>query len=473
MMLEIAKIRLNGGTQPRKSINEGTVNEYRQDMLAGAEFPPVTVFHDGFDYWLADGFHRVLASQSLGNKEIKADVKQGDRRDAVLYSAGANTSHGLRRTNADKRRAVMMLLNDPEWSQWSDREIGRRCNVDHTFVGKLRQAHTGADTSMKPTERTFTHHKTGKPAVMNTSNIGKSKPEDSAVANVPEFEQSPIIGVFGDDDDDDCIEFEPSPDSIGSVHHADCLEFMGGLESGSVQLVVTSPPYPGQRGNDMTVTEWYAWIRPIISEIGRILHPETGVLAFNVMFPRFMGQFGGGVLDIPMMLTVSGGLSFIDMYIWHKTNPVPAGNLKRHDIPAWEPVYVAAKSQNYTFNPVYDHYAQKSINKLLPQNKARAAGVAGGYSNGHSKMAAQGARQTNVLSLSSSGENRPRALGGSFPLALAERFVKQYSNPGDLVFDPFCGAGTVLKAAQDNGRTWIGCDIDNDEVDKARGWLSE
>ena len=117
---------------------------------------------------------------------------------------------------------------------------------------------------MKPTERTFIHHKTGKPAIMNTSNIGKSKPEDSGVANVPEFEQSPIIGIFGDGDDDDYIEPDPPPDSGEGVYCADCLEFMSGLESGSVQLVVTSPPYPGQRGNDMTVTEWYAWIRPII-----------------------------------------------------------------------------------------------------------------------------------------------------------------------------------------------------------------
>ena len=181
MMLEIAKIRLNGGTQPRKSINEGTVNEYRQDMLAGAEFPPVTVFHDGFDYWLADGFHRVLASQSLGNKEIKADVKQGDRRDAVLYSAGANTSHGLRRTNADKRRAVMMLLNDPEWSQWSDREIGRRCNVSSMFVGGLRsEART---VNIYSSEKKYTQTRNGKEYTytMNTSSIGKSKPEDSAV----------------------------------------------------------------------------------------------------------------------------------------------------------------------------------------------------------------------------------------------------------------------------------------------------
>ena len=177
MMLEIAKIRLDGGTQAREKISEGAVNEYRQDMLGGAEFEAVTVFHDGYDYWLADGFHRVLAAQSLGKKEIEADIKQGVRRDAVLYSAGANGSHGLRRTNADKRKAVMMLLNDPEWSQWSDREIGRRCAVSDRFVNSLRTANIRSE---KPTERTYiTKH--GTQAVMNTSNIGKSKPEDSAV----------------------------------------------------------------------------------------------------------------------------------------------------------------------------------------------------------------------------------------------------------------------------------------------------
>jgi hypothetical protein len=40
----------------------------------------------------------------------------------------------VRRTNEDKRRAVATLLNDPEWSQWSDREIGRRCGVRDRMV---------------------------------------------------------------------------------------------------------------------------------------------------------------------------------------------------------------------------------------------------------------------------------------------------------------------------------------------------
>jgi hypothetical protein len=41
----------------------------------------------------------------------------------VPNSVSANAPHGLRRTNADKRRAVVRLLEDTEWSQWADREI--------------------------------------------------------------------------------------------------------------------------------------------------------------------------------------------------------------------------------------------------------------------------------------------------------------------------------------------------------------
>jgi hypothetical protein len=52
---------------------------------------------------------------------------------------GANATHGLRRTNADKRRAALTLLQDEEWQRWSNREIARQCGVTHTFVAKLRR----------------------------------------------------------------------------------------------------------------------------------------------------------------------------------------------------------------------------------------------------------------------------------------------------------------------------------------------
>ncbi|HEX2794722.1 MAG TPA: site-specific DNA-methyltransferase, partial [Croceicoccus sp.] len=45
------------------------------------------------------------------------------------------------------------------------------------------------------------------------------------------------------------------------------------------------------------------------------------------------------------------------------------------------------------------------------------------------------------------------------PIALLDRIIQVSSNPGDVIFDPFCGCGTTIYSAQRNGRKWIGCDI--------------
>ena len=171
--LEIASIRRDGGTQMRdQSRCESTVAEYRAAMEDGANFPPIVVFFDGAHHWLADGFHRCFAADEAGLIDIEADVKQGTKRDAILYAVGANANHGLRRTNADKRRAVMALLNDEEWAAWSDREIARRCGVSNNFVSTVRGI-LSSDDSMDSPERSFVHPKTGKPTTMQTAGIGK------------------------------------------------------------------------------------------------------------------------------------------------------------------------------------------------------------------------------------------------------------------------------------------------------------
>jgi hypothetical protein len=136
--IAIDRIRADGGTQPRATIDFTVVEDYANAMADGAMLPPVIVFHDGTDHWLADGFHRREAHKVLGLPEIDCDVRQGTRRDAVLFSVSANADHGLRRTNEDKRRAVRKLLDDDEWARWSDREIARRCGVDHKTVATLR-----------------------------------------------------------------------------------------------------------------------------------------------------------------------------------------------------------------------------------------------------------------------------------------------------------------------------------------------
>ena len=137
-MIELSRIRIDGGTQTREKLNEATVKEYVEAINAGATFPPVTLFFDGSNYWLADGFHRYFATKKAGKKQIHEDITPGTQRDAVLHSLGANASHGLPRSNKDKKRAVETLLNDPEWSKWSSRAIAEKCVVSHSYVSTLR-----------------------------------------------------------------------------------------------------------------------------------------------------------------------------------------------------------------------------------------------------------------------------------------------------------------------------------------------
>ena len=59
--LSLDSIAIDGDTQPREEIKQLLVEEYADAIELGDEFPPVTVFHDGKIFWLADGFHRYFA----------------------------------------------------------------------------------------------------------------------------------------------------------------------------------------------------------------------------------------------------------------------------------------------------------------------------------------------------------------------------------------------------------------------------
>lgn len=190
--IPVASIRLDGGTQSRAMLQDSVIEEYAYAVLEGVQFPPVVIFYDGADHWLADGFHRVRAYLTAGVDRIPADVRQGTRRDAILYSVGANEAHGLRRTNDDKRRAVLTLLNDAEWAAWSDREIARQCAVSHEFVRKVRPVTVNVDS-----ERTYTT-KHGTVAKMNTSAIGKpskEKDDDMEVVEVADTVSSKRVSL--------------------------------------------------------------------------------------------------------------------------------------------------------------------------------------------------------------------------------------------------------------------------------------
>lgn len=150
------------------------------------------VFQDGESFWLAEGFHRLAAYQAAGIEEAPCDVRSGGLRDAILHSASANTAHGVRRTNADKRRAVMMLLDDEEWSNWSDREISRQCAVHHETVASTRSSYLAkSPDSPRLAERNGTVYPMNprqKPADLEPSlpvaEEAQSAPEPPAASNV-------------------------------------------------------------------------------------------------------------------------------------------------------------------------------------------------------------------------------------------------------------------------------------------------
>jgi hypothetical protein len=172
--IKLGYIAADPDLQPRTGMNLETIEDYPGDMRRGDKFPPVVVFFDSKgSYWLADGFHRYRAALFINAKTILCEVRRGGKREALLYSVGCNAAHGQRRSNDDKRLPVTKLLKDKEWSNWSDREIARRCHVDHKSVAKLRDVLRPV-TGESASERTY-RTKHGRTAKMKTGKIGKSR----------------------------------------------------------------------------------------------------------------------------------------------------------------------------------------------------------------------------------------------------------------------------------------------------------
>lgn len=152
--VSLDEISIDGGTQQRERIDVDVVSDYAEAMINGEKFPPITLFYDGVTHWPGDGFHRYHASRKAEMLDILAVVHKGTLRDAILFSTSANGRHGLRPTPGDKRKAVITLLKDAEWTKWSDRAIAEHCHVSHTFVSKLRKEIAaesgGSATKLKP-----------------------------------------------------------------------------------------------------------------------------------------------------------------------------------------------------------------------------------------------------------------------------------------------------------------------------------
>lgn len=250
--IAIDLIRIDGGTQIRVEFDETASDEYAEHLMNGGELPPVDVFFDGADYWLANGFHRLRAHRRAWREEISAEVRQGSRRDAVLFAVGSNAAHGLRRSNGDKRNAVETLLKDPEWAAWPLTKIAETCRVSVGFVHKLASFH---GEKIKSAERTVTRG--GVTYTMNTANIG-ARPAPEFINNEATWRKPDAYRAPGEE--------TAHPD----YHQLDIEDFTAQSEA---PTPLPFPPIPV--GTRLAGAEISQALQTITSRIGKLTPAEV------------------------------------------------------------------------------------------------------------------------------------------------------------------------------------------------------
>jgi ParB-like chromosome segregation protein Spo0J len=107
--------------QLRERSDASSVEDIAEFIKRGGKLDPVTVYKTESGLLLVDGNHRLAAHEAVGVDRIAARVIPGTDDEAWMAAAAANANHGLRRTNADKRRAVEVVLKRktmPHPSHW-------------------------------------------------------------------------------------------------------------------------------------------------------------------------------------------------------------------------------------------------------------------------------------------------------------------------------------------------------------------
>jgi len=240
----------------------------------------------------------------------------------------------------------------------------------------------------------------------------------------------------------------------------DCVELMRELPDGSIDLVITSPPYDNLRDYDGYVFDFES----VAAQLFRVLC-EGGVIVWVVGDQVKDGSETGtsfrqalGFLDKEFLLH--------DTMIYEKTGVVPQNNRRYEQ--EFEYMFVFSKGQPKTFNPIMvpKLWEDKRKHKVTHRDKD------GEFKYGYAKQS-KTKLLGNIWRISSGGGHSTKDQFAHqhpaiFPEKLARDHISTWSNPGDVVFDPMCGSGTTLKMAKQAGRYWIGFDISEEYCEIAR-----
>jgi DNA modification methylase len=238
-------------------------------------------------------------------------------------------------------------------------------------------------------------------------------------------------------------------------------------------LCITSPPYATQREYDpasgftpVPPEEYSGWFHPVAENIAAVLAPD-GSYCLNIHPHAEDGERSLYVMDLIIAHKRQWGSRFVDEFAWVKTNQGCPGGWPNRFKCAWEGVYHMCLQPQIKFRPTaVGHVSEDCFDYSAHNPKSRSgSGLLGSGARGAAageQGAANGnftgiARPSNVIEAKT--ETSQGSHSAPFPRALVEFFVKAFSDPGDIVFDPFLGSSTSLAAAHVLGRVGLGCEI--------------
>ncbi len=248
------------------------------------------------------------------------------------------------------------------------------------------------------------------------------------------------------------------------IYLGDCKDILKQLPDNSVDLIFTSPPYADQRKNTyggIHPDEYVEWFLPISKELLRVLKP-TGTFALNIKEKVVNGERSTYVIELILGLRKQGWL-WTEEFIWHKKNAYP-GKWPNRFRDAWERILQFNKNKKFNMYqeavmvPIGD-WAKSRLKKLSEKDKIRdESKVGSGFGKNISNwLGRKMVYPTNVIHLATECSNKNHS--AAFPEGLPEWFIKLFTQPGDMVLDPFMGSGTTLFVAQRMGRNSIGIEI--------------
>jgi site-specific DNA-methyltransferase (adenine-specific) len=254
---------------------------------------------------------------------------------------------------------------------------------------------------------------------------------------------------------------------LGACVVADCLEVLRQVPDGSLDLVVTSPPYDRQgkyRDGERYPRAWYqGTFLEVTAEILRALQPR-GSFVLNYRSKRQGAERGTLQYELVFWLREQGFL-FCEDFVWGKPSP-PPGRFNRFAKDAVEYCFQFAKTPDWQFYP--DHCLtparwdakDRERRRRLPQNHVRVDEPSG---HGRHRVNAGPdlVRPSTLLAFEPEFGPNPSAHPARFPLQLPSFFIRLLTMPGQLVFDPYAGTGTTALAAEQLGRRWLVTEVEH------------